>query len=147
MSDYHPDQQHHPEHDDHHDQGSFDQDNQGDFTNGRHTESAPDGTPSGPPKTGKKRGPKLMTSEPTVRIEGQLYLHQYDAGSAIVSRLKIENRLTPSGERRRMTINTLIRLGMTIVLEHESALHGASEDELLAALRESIQTHNERLNS
>jgi hypothetical protein len=94
------------------------------------------------PAPSKKRGPKPMTDEPTVRVEGQLFAGQYDAATAVVSRLKIENRATPSAERRRMTINTLIRLGMTIVLEHESALHGKSEDELLSALRQSLASKN-----
>jgi hypothetical protein len=100
------------------------------------------GEPESSPAPTKKRGPKPMTDEPTVRIEGQLFPHQYDAATVIVNRLKIENRDTPSGERRRMTINTLVRLGMTIVLEHEAALHGRSEDELMDALRRSIESRN-----
>lgn len=86
----------------------------------------------------KRRGPKPMTNQPTTRFEGQLYLKQYERGNRVINRLKIENRSVPSAERRRMTLNTLVRIGMAVVLEHESALHGRSEEELLEALRNAI---------
>ncbi|MGO2933143.1 hypothetical protein [Microbacterium sp.] len=79
-----------------------------------------------------------MTDQPTTRFEGQLYPRQYQQATEVITRLKVENRQTPSSERRRMTVNTLVRIGMTIVLEHRSALHGNNEAELLQALRASI---------
>lgn len=95
-----------------------------------------EGRPSG--QRAKKKGPKPMTNQPTMRFEGQLYAKQYERGNRVINRLKVENRSVPSAERRRMTLNTLVRIGMTVVLEHESALHGRSEEELLEALRNSI---------
>lgn len=86
----------------------------------------------------KRRGPKKMTDQPTTRFEGQLYPKQYQQASEVITRLKVENRSVASSERRRMTINTLVRIGMVIVLEHRNALHGVSEAELLESLRKSI---------
>jgi len=95
-------------------------------------------TPSPAPRRARKKGPKPMTDQPTVRFEGQLYPKQYERAKRVEGRLKLENRAAPSAERRRLTINTLVRVGMAIVLEHESALHGRSEEEILEALRASI---------
>lgn len=79
-----------------------------------------------------KRGPKFITDEPTTRVEGQLYVPQFEAGMGILARLKAENKKTAG--RRRMTINTLIRIGMAVIIEHRDELHGASEQELLDSL-------------
>ena len=103
----------------------------------------PDSAPQNRPARAKKPGPKPMTDEPTVRIEGQLYVAQQTAGMATLARLKIENKSTPSAERRRLSINTLIRIGMTIVLDHADDLHGKTEDELLASLRAALGTDSE----
>jgi hypothetical protein len=87
----------------------------------------------------KKPGPKPMTDEPTVRVEGQLYVTQQTAGVATLARLKVENRAVPAAERRRLSINTLIRIGMTIVLEHADELHGKTEAELMESLRAALR--------
>jgi hypothetical protein len=83
-------------------------------------------------KAPRKRGPKFITDQPTTRVEGQLYVPQFEAGMGILARLKAENKKTAG--RRRMTINTLIRIGMAVIIEHRDELHGASEQELLDSL-------------
>lgn len=90
----------------------------------------------------RKRGPKPMTDEPTTRIEGQLYLPQYTSAMGVLARLKVENKNVRG--RLRLSINTLVRVGMSIVLDHEDQLHGSTEAELLQALREALRTSSER---
>lgn len=89
-------------------------------------------------KTGGKRGPKPILDEPTKRFEGQLLIPQHDAASALVTRLTMANRKVPAAERRRLTINTLVRVGMAVVLEHRDNLSGHTEQQILDALRASI---------
>lgn len=94
-----------------------------------------------PPAAGspapRKRGPKFMTDEPTTRIEGQLYVPQYTAAVGLLARLKVENKKVPG--RRRMSINSLIRVGMAVMLEHQDELHGSTENELSDALHEALR--------
>lgn len=108
--------------------------------------ASPSVPPVEPPKAGKKSGPKPVTDEPTKRFEGQLYVPQHNALSALLTRLSVENKATtPASERRRLTINTFVRLGIEIVLSHEANLHGKTEQELLASLRASIAENPEGL--
>lgn len=79
-----------------------------------------------------------MLDGPTVRFEGQLLPRQFQQSTAVVQRLKLENQKVPAAQRKRFTINTLVRVAMTVLLEHKNALHGATEDELLESFRRSI---------
>lgn len=86
----------------------------------------------------KRPGPRKMVDQPTQRFEGQMYVRQYDQGTQVVNRLKREKSSVPSAERRRLTINTLVRVAMTVLLEHRQALKGVTEEELLEQFRESL---------
>lgn len=92
----------------------------------------------GQPFGGRKRGPRPMVDRATVRVEAQVYPEQHETAMRTLNRLKIENRPVPREDRRRFTINTLIRASLTIALEHADELHGHTEDELLNSLRESL---------
>lgn len=87
---------------------------------------------------GAKRGPKPMVDRDTMRVEAQLYPEQFTAAMTTLARLKIEHREVPRSERRRFTVNTLIRVSMTVLLEHADELHGRTEEELLACFRECL---------
>lgn len=86
----------------------------------------------------KRRGPRPMTDRATKRFEGQLYPEQHHDLSALLTRLTMENKNVPASKRRRFTVNSLIRIGAEVVRDHQENLHGATEDELLDSLRESI---------
>lgn len=100
----------------------------------------PDSHPEEPqPKPRAKRsGPRKMVDQPTQRFEGQMYVKQYDQGMQVVNRLKREKSSVPPAERRRLTLNTLVRVAMTVLLEHRQALKGVTEEELLEQFRESL---------
>ena len=81
-----------------------------------------------------------MVEQPTQRFEGQMYAKQYEQATQVMNRLKREKRAVPSEERRRLTINSLVRVAMTVLLEHRSALKGTTEEELLEQFRASLTT-------
>lgn len=108
---------------------------------GDHSEADSDG-PNTTPKP-KRRGPRKMVEQPTQRFEGQMYERQYEQASQLVNRLKREKRSVPSTERRRLTINSLVRVAMTVLLEHRSALKGTTEEELLEQFRASLAASRE----
>jgi hypothetical protein len=62
----------------------------------------------------------------------QLRSDQRDGLDAVARRLE---RARPRATGKRITANTLIRVGIDVVLEHADALAGYDEAELLAALR------------
>ena len=88
----------------------------------------------------KRKGPRKMVEQPTQRFEGQMYAKQYEQATQVMNRLKREKRAVPSEERRRLTINSLVRVAMTVLLEHRSALKGTTEEELLEQFRASLTT-------
>lgn len=85
-----------------------------------------------------RRGPKPITDRPTKRFEGKAYPEQIVQLAQLETRLTMEAKATPSAERRRITLNTFVRLGLEVVLAHADNLTGANEDELLESLRRSI---------
>ena len=109
--------------------------------NERQLEQQDDATEKQKPR---KRGPRKMVDQPTQRFEGQMYVKQYEQGMQIVARLKREKASVPPQKRRRLTLNTLVRVAMTVLLEHRSALKGVTEEELLQQFRESLAARVER---
>lgn len=88
-----------------------------------------------------RRGPKPITDRPTKRFEGKAYPEQIVKLVELETRLTMEAKSIPSAERRRITLNTFVRLGLEVVLAHADNLTGANEDELLESLRRSISSN------
>lgn len=95
-------------------------------------------------RTRKRQGPRKMVDQPTQRFEGQMYVRQYEQSTQVINRLKREKASVPSAERRRLTLNTLVRVAMTVLLEHRSALKGTTEEELLEQFRRSLSNRSEQ---
>lgn len=100
---------------------------------------APSQPVSSPAKTKAKRpGPRPMTDRDTKRFEGQLFPEQHIDLNTLLTRLGMENQNVPPSVRRRFTLNSLVRIGAEIVIDHGENIRGSSEEELLESLRKSI---------
>ena len=97
--------------------------------------------PEDAPKHHSRRGPRPITNQPTKRFEGKAYPSQIVQLAQLETRLTMEGKSVPATERRRITLNTFVRMGLDIVLAHADNLTGANEDQLLESLRRSIASN------
>lgn len=107
---------------------------------GRELEGRPAAADRGNTRS-KPRGPKPITDEPTKRFEGKAYPRQIVELAELETRLTMEAKKVPAAQRRRITLNTFVRLGLDIVLAHADNLAGANEAELREALYRSIASN------
>ena len=73
------------------------------------------------------------------RIEGRLHLKQLRELTALTLKLR-DQRHPSTGERERITNNTLLRVAVAVLLKHQHALTGTTE----AELTDSLLTHLSR---
>lgn len=85
-----------------------------------------------------KRGRRTVSDEPLRRYAGQMSIDQFTAATNLLERIKYENKSDRSSLRRAMTINSLVRVAMSILLEHADDIHGRNESEALMTLRAAI---------
>ena len=84
----------------------------------------------------KRPIPKPRTSQrfdQLARIEGRLTAKQLADLTSLRLKL-IDPKNTTSGPRERITNNTLLRVAVTVLLEHKNAVNGGTEKEITQSL-------------